>query len=137
MGQAKTAKLGDELPTFERATGFEHWNRFAAVNYEFSSIHMDDDAGKASGYPSAIGMGALQWSYMHNMLRSWLGEDGRIMKVACQFRAPNIRGETVIARGIVREIREKGDRKEIDVEVWTEDREGKKLAPGWATVSVG
>jgi acyl dehydratase len=136
MGQAKTAKVGDELPTFQRTTGFEHWNRFAAVNCEFVPIHMDDEAGKKAGYPSAFGMGALQWSYLHNVLRNWLGDDGNIVKIACQFRSPNIKGQTVTAHGVVREIREDDGKREIDLDVWTEDENGKKLAPGSATVLV-
>jgi acyl dehydratase len=134
MGQAKTAKVGDELPTFERITGFENWNRFAAVNYEFVPIHMDDEAGRAAGYPTAFGMGALQWSYLHNMIRDWLGDDGRIVNVACQFRSPNIKGQTVTAHGVVKDVRDTDGHTQIDLEVWTEDQDGKKMAPGSATV---
>lgn len=137
MGQAAAAAVGDELPTFERTTGFEHWNRFAAVNYEFVPIHMDDEAGKRAGHAGAIGMGALQWSYLHNLLRNWLGDDGRIVKIACQFRSPNLKGQTLTARGVVREVREDAGTKELDLEIWIEDAEGTKLAPGTATVAVG
>jgi acyl dehydratase len=136
MGEMKAVQVGDELPTFERTTGFEHWNRFAAVNYEFVPIHMDDEAGKKAGHAGAIGMGALQWSYLHNLLRNWLGEDGRIVKIGCQFRSPNLKGQALTARGIVRDVREAGGTKEIDVETWLEDSDGKKLAPGSATVAV-
>jgi acyl dehydratase len=134
MGQAKTAQVGDEIPPFERATGLASWNRFAAVNYEFVPIHMDDEAGQAAGYPSAFGMGSLQWSYLHNVLREWLGEDGRILRLACQFRAPNIKGQTVTTRGVIREIHEIDAGKKVELDVWTEDQEGKQLAPGSATV---
>jgi acyl dehydratase len=136
MGQAGTAAVGDELPTFERTTGFDHWNRFAAVNYEFVPIHMDDEAGRRAGHAGAIGMGALQWSYLHNLLRNWVGEDGRIVKIACQFRSPNLKGQELTARGVVREVREDNGMKELDLEIWIEDPEGKKLAPGTATVAI-
>ena len=69
-----TVKVGDELPTFTRETGFANWNRYAAVNDEFVPIHMDDAAGEAAGNGGAFGMGNLQWAYLHNMLRSWVGE---------------------------------------------------------------
>ena len=72
-------QIGDELPAFVRETGLDNWNHYAAVNDEFVPIHMDDEAGKAAGYPSAFGMGALQWAYLHDLLRSWIGEDGRIL----------------------------------------------------------
>src|ERR1700757_957219 len=98
---ARTAAVGDTLPTFERTTGFHNWNRYAAVNDEFVPIHMDDEAGRNAGYPTAFGMGTLQWAYLHNLLRTWIGEDGDILELTCQFRGPNIKGQTVTAHGVV------------------------------------
>ena len=46
---ARTAQVGDTLPTLQRTTAFHNWNRYAAVNDEFVPIHMDDEAGKAAG----------------------------------------------------------------------------------------
>jgi acyl dehydratase len=127
--------VGDEIPPFERVTGFDNWNRFAAVNDEFVPIHMDDGAGRDAGYPTAIGMGNLQWAFLHNVLREWMGDDGRIEEIACQFRAPNTKDQTVTARGRIESIRPDGDRVLVDLTVWTE-MEGVDLAPGTATVSL-
>jgi acyl dehydratase len=132
----KNVQVGDQLPSFQRATGFHHWNRYAAVNDEFVPIHMDDEAGKAAGYSSAFGMGNLQWSYLHNMLRNWIGDDGRILRLSCQFRAPNTKGQTVTAHGIVTAIHQDGGQQVVDVEIWTETQDGTKLAPGSATVAL-
>ena len=46
-------------------------------------------------------MGNLQWSYLHNVLRDWLGDDGTILTMRCQFRAVNTKGQTVTAHGTV------------------------------------
>lgn len=129
---------GYEPPTWQREPGLPHWNRYAAVNHEFIPIHMDDEAGRAAGYPSAFGMGALQWSYLHNMLESWLGEHGRITALTCQFRAPNTKGQTVTAGGRVTAVRPTDDGElAVDLDVWTVDQDGVPLAPGTATVVIG
>src|SRR6202451_1473585 len=101
MAQPKDVTVGDELPPFTRVTAFDNWNRYAAVNAEFEPIHMDDEAGRAAGYPTAFGMGNLQWSYLHAMIRDWLGDDGEIVALACQFRAANTKGMTLTARAVV------------------------------------
>ena len=137
MTSAADAKVGDELPPFVRATGFHNWNRYAAVNDEFVPIHMDDEAGRAAGYPTAFGMGNLQWAYLHNLLRDWLGEHGRVVSLRCQFRAPNTKGMTVTARGVVTAIDEADGRRLAHLDVWTEGDEGQKLAPGTAVVELG
>ena len=46
---------GDELPAFQRTTGFGHWNRYAAVNDEFVYLlegHIDviDEDGGVETY---------------------------------------------------------------------------------------
>jgi acyl dehydratase len=130
-----TIRVGDSLPAFERSPGFHHWNRYAAVNDEFVPIHMDDEAGRAAGYESAFGMGNLQFAYLHNVLRGWMGDDGRIVRVACQFRSANVKGQTVTAGGTVTGVRDEDGRRLVDVEVWTEEQGGARLAPGTATVA--
>ena len=136
MPQPQDIKVGDELPTFVRATGFHNWNRYAAVNDEFVPIHMDDEAGKRAGYESAFGMGNLQWAYLHDLLRQWMGDDGRIVRLGCQFRSANVKGQTITAHGRVTAVRDEGNERIVDLDIWTEEQHGKKLAPGTATVAL-
>lgn len=133
--QSDEIVAGQELPPFRRTTDLGTWNRYAAVNNEFVPIHMDDAAGRAAGLPGAIGMGNLQLAYLHNVVRDWLGDRGRIERLDCQFRAPNIRGQTVTARGVVTEV-ERGDSVRVTLEIWTEDEDGNRLAPGTCTVQL-
>jgi len=104
-----------ELPSFIRRTGLANWNRYAAVNEEFVPMHMDDGAGQAFGFPGAIGMGNLQIAYIHNFLRDWMGDAGRIAKVACEFRAPNLKDTVVTVQGIVTNIEESADARQAQV----------------------
>lgn len=131
-----TVQVGDEVPPFSRLGSFHHWNRFAAVNDEFYDIHMDDESGRRVGYPSAFAMGNLQTAYLHNMLRDWMGDRGRIVRLACQFRGAFTRNRTVTTHGRVTAVRREGDETFVDLEVWTETDEGNRLAPGAATVAV-
>jgi len=128
-------QVGQELPTFSRQTGFEAWNRFAAVNYEFVPIHMDDEAGRQAGHAGAIGMGRLQWAYLHTMLEEWLGERGRVVRVAAQFRSPNQKGMTLTAKGRITAVRQEDGETHVDLDVWIEADDGKMVAPGTATVA--
>src|SRR6266436_7332103 len=96
--------IGGELPAFERLTGFAEWNRYAAVNDEFVPIHMDDEAGRAAGLPGAIGMGLLQVAYLHNVVRDWLDDRGRILTFSCRFNFPNVKDSLVSANGRVIEV---------------------------------
>ncbi|MFN8027308.1 MAG: MaoC family dehydratase [Acidimicrobiia bacterium] len=137
-----TATVGTEVPEYVRTTDLANWNRYAAVNDEFVPIHMDDEAGRAVGFPGAFGMGNLLWSYLHNMLRDWIEAEfdgnGRIASMDLSFRSPNLRGQTVAARGTVTGVREESGATivELDVVVVDRDHPDTVLAPGKATVSL-
>jgi acyl dehydratase len=133
-----TVTVGTELPAFVRTTGFHNWNRFAAVNDEFVPIHMDDEAGRAQGFPGAFGMGNLLWSYLHSLLREWMGDDGRIVAMECSFRAPNLRDMTIEARGTVTAIRDEDGAHLVDLELMVVDHDDpeKVLVPATARVAL-
>jgi acyl dehydratase len=128
-------EVGSEIASFVRQPGLHHWNRYAAVNDEFVPIHMDDEAGRAAGYPSAFGQGNLQWSYLHNVVRQWMGDEGTIERITCSFRGANVKGQTVTARGRITGVVDVGERRVVEVDVWTENDAGEPLAPGSARVS--
>jgi acyl dehydratase len=133
-----TVTVGTELPVYVRTTGFHNWNRYAAVNDEFVPIHMDDDAGRAQGFPGAFGMGNLMWSYLHNLVRDWMGDDGRIVSMGCSFRSPNLRGMTVEARGTVTAVRDDDGERLVDLELSVVDHDDpdKVLVPATAVVAL-
>jgi hypothetical protein len=128
---------GFEIPTFERVSGFHAWNRFAAVNEEFVPMHMDDDAGRPAGNASAFGMGSLLLAYVHAALRQWVGDNGRIVSVTIQYRAPNLRGLRTIVGGTVVAVREEDGETVAHLEIWAKSGEGTLMAPGTATVVPG
>ncbi len=111
-----------------------HWNRYAAVNDEFVYIHMDADYAKSIGQPDVFGMGNLRLAYLHNMLRSWVGEEGDIQRVGCQYRALNFREDVLTAHGkITRKYQEDGACL-VDLDVWVDNQSGDNTCPGSATV---
>ncbi|MDX6742167.1 MaoC/PaaZ C-terminal domain-containing protein [Actinocorallia sp. A-T 12471] len=128
---------GAPVPGFTRPAGLEAWNRYAAVNDEFVGIHMDDEAGKAAGYPGAIGMGNLIWGWLHCMVDEWVGEHGRLAHLECRFRAPALKGDEVVCGGVVtaRETAADGTAT-LTVDVWADRSTGDRLVSGTARVTL-
>jgi acyl dehydratase len=125
---------GAELPPFVRTTGFEHWNRYAAVNDEFVPMHMDDEAGREAGFPTAIGMGNLIWAYFHRVLRDWLGEAGRIETISARYSLPNLRNSTLTIRAKVAEASEAAGEARVVFDLTADDDADRRLVTGQATV---
>ncbi|MDO8731501.1 MAG: hypothetical protein Q7L55_02860 [Actinomycetota bacterium] len=93
---------------------------------------MNDEAAQSEGFTKAFGMGNLQWSYLHSLLRQFIGSDGRILRLDVQFRNPNLRGQTLTAHGTVTGI----EGETVSIEMWTQEAEGSRLAVGTARVSL-
>jgi acyl dehydratase len=127
---------GAALPPFVRLTGFANWNRFAAVQDEFVPIHMDDEAGRAAGFPTAIGMGNLQRSYYHNLLRDWLAGRGRIDQVSVAYAQPNLKDTTLSVQGKIADVAAGPDGTKVTIDLWVEDNNDRKLSSGRAVVTV-
>ena len=81
-------------------------------------------------------MGNLMWSYLHNLVRDWMGDDGRIVTMECSFRSPNLRDMTVEARGTVTAVREENGERLVDLALAVVDHDDPErvLVPATATV---
>ena len=129
-------KEGEAIPTFQRQTDFMTWNRYAAVNDEFVYIHMDDEAGRAAGMPSAFGMGNVRYAYLHNMLREWIGLSGDIRKINIQYRGINYKNDVLTTHAkVARKYVENGEHL-VDLEIWVENQKGENITSGQATVAI-
>ena len=132
--ESNLPRLGETTPPFERRSEPGAWNRFAAVNDEFVAIHMDDDAGRQAGFPSAFGMGNLQLAYLHAAVRQWMRDGDQLTAVTCRYRRPSLKNTQVVARGLVTGVTTAERETTIELEIWTEDEMGTRLSDGVARV---
>jgi hypothetical protein len=132
-----TLEVGYRIPLWERQGTFDHWNRFAAANYEFAGHHMDDEVGRFEGFNGAFIMAPFAHAYLHAMLRQWMGDDGdaRIIMVDMRLKNPLGRGRTLTAGGEITGIRREGHEVIVDLDIWQIDDEATQLGKGVATVA--
>ena len=129
-------KVGDTIPEWSREGTLHHWNRFASVNYEFADHHMDDEAGRHEGFAGAFIMAPFSHAYLHALLREWMGEQGRIIKIDMRLKNPLFRGRTLTAGGEITELRPEGDETIVELRIWQTDDQDNALGVGTATVAV-
>ncbi len=127
-------EVGQEIPTFVRETGIMEFNRFAGANEEFVPFHMEDEPARPFGLDRAFGMGNLRFAYLHNMLMDWIGRDGWIRSVDCQYRGYNLKGQTLACWGKVTEKVEEDGLHIVRLEVGVNTEDGQNQAPGVAAV---
>jgi acyl dehydratase len=131
-----SVEVGQQLPEFTRKTDFDNWNRFAAVNDEFISIHMDDEMARAMGQPGAIGMGNLRWSYLLNALRDWAGDEAEILNMNVQFRGTNLKNDVLRTRAVVAEKKTENGRNLVVLDIDVLNQNDEPTTPGQATIAL-
>ena len=130
-------EVGSEMPTWSRKTSFAEWNRYAAVNEEFVPFHMDDAAGRRAGNEKgAFGMGNLRYAYMVNALHDWIGDEGVVREVGCQYRAINQQDETLSVVGEVTEKLVEDGKKLVRLNLNVVNDDGQSTCPGHAVIEL-
>ncbi len=129
--------IGQSIPEWVREGTFDHWNRFAAANYEFAGHHMDDDIGRHEGFDGAFIMAPFSHAYLHCMLREWIGDESGawIVNVDMRLKNPLVRGRIMRAGGEVAAIRNESSGVFVDLHIWQVDDQGNQLGKGVATVA--
>jgi acyl dehydratase len=127
-------EVGLEITPYERKSGLMEWNRFAGANEEYFIYHMTDEAARNMGGPSVFSMGNLRFAYLYNMLMNWLGEEGDIRKVGCQYRGLHVQEDTLTCVGKVIDKYEKNGEYVVELEVGIMNQRGENTAPGTAVV---
>ena len=127
--------VGDRMPEWSRRTSFAEWNRYAAVNDEFVPFHMDDEAGRRAGNEAgAFGMGNLRYAYIVNALHDWIGDEGAVREVGCQYRAINQKEDTLTVVGEVTGKAVEGGEQRVRLSVNVVNQDGLATCPGHAVI---
>ena len=130
-------QTGQEITPFERTTDLMNWNRWAATYDEFVPYHMDDEGAKGNGQPAVIGQGRIRVSYLHTLVRNWIGEEGAIVTLNAQLRGINFKNDVLTCTGRVTDKRVDDDgRHVLDLELMITNQNGEGVTPGTATVEL-
>ncbi len=129
-------KEGDAVTTMVQNCDSQRLVLWAAGSGDYYQIHYDKDFALGTGLPERIVHGALKHALLGRMLHEWAGEQGRVARVACQYRGMDMVDKDVICKGVVTGKRTDNGRNLVDVEIWTEDPTGNKTTPGTAVVAL-
>lgn len=109
---------------------------WAAASEDFTDFHFDEAAAKARGFPGPVTNGPYKAALIARMLTDWIGPEGVLVRLACQYRRLDVVGDNLACRGKVTDKRVKGGECLVDLEVWTENGRGEVTTTGTATVAL-
>ena len=84
---------------------------------------------------SIIVHGRFKYATLGELVSNWLGHNGRIKSISCQYRGMDLPDQAIICGGAVARKWEENGEKLAELDIWTENAEGKKTTPGKAVVA--
>lgn len=134
MPKFADVKVGDTLGPLTKTMDRLRLVQYAAGSGDFNPLHYDADHAQAKAIGDNIVHGRMKWSSLGQLVSDWVGGDAWVRSVSCQYRGMDPQGTEWAVKGIVTDKREVDGRKEVEIEVWTENAAEQRTTPGRAVV---
>ena len=98
-------------------------------------VHWDTEFAQKSGNPTTFDYGRMRETWLIHLCTDWMGDDGWLWKLQCEFRKFNYVGDTQWLSGrVVDHYLAEGGRAAVDLELECLNQRGEVTSPGTATV---
>jgi acyl dehydratase len=131
-------KEGQALPEIKIAPDKQQLVKFAAGSGDFNPLHFDEDFPmiKPMGLSSTIVHGRFKYAQVGRAVFAFAGYKGRVKNFGVSYRGMDMPKKEITVGGVVTGKRQENGENLVDLDVWTQDAEGKKTTPGTATVAL-
>ena len=127
---------GMEIPPLAKHPTTQQLVKYAGASGDFYQIHYDTAFAESTGLPGVIIHGALKNAFLAQLITDWIGEQGTLKKLSCQYRAMDVPDDTLSCKGTVTGKHQEGDEYLVECDIWLENGKAEKTTPGSATVSL-
>jgi acyl dehydratase len=127
-------EIGMEIPSLTKHPTPVQLVKWAGASGDYNAIHYNQDAATAQGLSDIIVHGKLKSSFLCQLLTDWIGDLGLLTRITCQHRGMDTPDKDLVCKGKVTGKYIDGDRHSVECEVWVENEQGQKTAPGTALV---
>ena len=108
--------------------------KFAAGSGDFNPLHFDENFPmlKAMGLSENIVHGRFKYAQVGRLVFEFAGYKGRVKKFGVSYRGMDVLNKEITASGVVTAKRQEDGENLVELDVWTENADGKKTTPGTA-----
>jgi len=128
--------VGSEITPLVKQPTTHQLAMWAEVSSDHNPIHFDQDLAKSRGLPGIIVPGQLAGCFLGQLVTDWIGTEGRLRKLACNYRGMNFPGETIIYKGEVSKKYVEDGEHYIECSLWAENEKREKTVSGRAIVTL-
>ena len=138
-------EVGSDINPLSKVASSQMLVKWAGASGDFNPLHYEDSFAASQGVGKPIIHGQLKRAWLVQLITDWIGEQGTLKKLSCQFRGmdyPRLmrtlttpqEGETWWCKGKVTKKYVEGNEHYVDCDIWVENGKGEVTTPGKATV---
>ncbi len=136
-------KEGGEITPLPKVATTQMLVKFAGASGDFNPLHYEDIFAREQGMERPIVHGQLKRAWLCQMMVDWIGEEGWLKKLSCQFRSVDLPrfmasltdckdGETWQCKGKITKKYVEGDEHLVECEIEVDNGKGEKTTTGTA-----
>ncbi len=127
---------GGEIPPLTKHPTTRQLVQYAGASGDFYEIHYDKDYALANELPGPVIHGALKNAFLAHLVTDWIGEEGTLSKLSCQYRGLDVPGDTLVCKGTVTRKYVQDGQHIVDCDIWLENGKGERTTHGAASVAL-
>ena len=128
--------VDSELPPLVKQPTTRQLVMWAGASGDYYAIHYDKDFAQSKGLPGVIVHGQLVAGFLGQLITDWIGDQGSLKKLTCNYRGMNFPGETITCQGKVSKKYIENGENYIECNIWAENIKGEKTVTGRTTVTL-
>ncbi|TFG90578.1 MAG: hypothetical protein E4H15_07315 [Syntrophobacterales bacterium] len=97
----ESINVGDTLPELKKKPGVTQLVKYAAGSGDFNPLHHDYNFFQSQAIGSIIVHGRFKYASLGELVSNWLGHQGHIKKLTCQYRGMDFPDKEFFCKGIV------------------------------------
>lgn len=129
-------EVGMEIPTLTKHPTTRQLVKWAGASGDFYEVHYDKDFANSQGLDSVILHGRLKAAFLGEMITDWIGAEGILEKLTCQYRGMDIPDEDIVCGGKVEKKYIKDGKHCVELNIWTLNPREEKTTVGTAVVGL-
>ncbi len=129
-------EVGMEIPHIKKQPSTMTLVRWAGASEDYYPIHYDKDFALANKLPGVIVHGRLKAAYLGNLMTAWIGDQGVMRKLSCNYRGMDLPGSVLTCKGKVVSKTQQNGENLVSCEIWLENDKGETTTPGTAVVAL-
>jgi len=127
-------EVGTEIGPLIKHPDIRQAVMWAGVSGDYNPIHYDKDFARSKDLPGIIVHGQLVGCFLGQLITDWIGENGVLKNLTCNYRRMNFPDEEIVCNGQV--INKYVDSAEhyVECNIWAENPAKEKTVTGTAIV---